>query len=323
MSNSDFISQSQQQIQRVLEQVLPAVTQAPQRLHEAMRYTVLSSGKRIRPLLVYATGQAFGAKIDALNIPAAAVELIHCYSLIHDDLPAMDNDDLRRGQPTCHKQFDEATAILAGDALQCLAFSILAESANPHPNLPPQARERIGASDSLPCVTTRGRARVGVPELSLKMLTILAQACGSFGMAGGQMIDLEAMGKKLTLTELQNMHALKTGALIKASVLMGAAAAGVDTATFNNLSDFATHLGLAFQIQDDILDVEGDTQTLGKQAGADALLNKPTYPAILGMTVAKQKMEAAYQQALTCLDIYGEAAVYLREVAAYLVNRNH
>lgn len=284
MMNADFINQSQQHIQQILEQVLPSTTQVPQRLHEAMRYTVLAGGKRIRPLLVYATGQSFGATINSLDIPAAAVELIHCYSLIHDDLPAMDNDDLRRGQPTCHKQFDEATAILAGDALQCLAFSILGD---------------------------------------LKMLIILGQACGSFGMAGGQMIDLEAIGKNLTLAELQTMHALKTGALIKASVLMGAIAAKVDAATYDNLANFATHLGLAFQIQDDILDVEGDTELLGKQAGADALLNKPTYPAILGLAAAKQQMETAYQQALNCLDIYGESAVYLREVAAYLVNRNY
>ncbi|MSP53216.1 MAG: geranyl transferase [Gammaproteobacteria bacterium] len=281
------------QIQAILEQILPAATQQPQRLHQAMRYTVLASGKRIRPLLVYATGQSFGAAMDTLNNPAAAVELIHCYSLIHDDLPAMDNDDLRRGQPTCHKQFDEATAILAGDALQCLAFSILA--ADTH----------------------------NTAAQTLQMINILGQCCGSFGMAGGQMIDLEAMGKTLTLTDLQTMHALKTGALIKCSVLMGAIAAKVDTATFNNLSDFATHLGLAFQIQDDILDVEGETQLLGKQAGADALLNKPTYPTILGLTAAKQQMEMAYQQALACLDIYGEAAVYLREVAAYLVDRTY
>ncbi len=288
-----MINTCQTQIQTVLEQILPAATEPPQRLHQAMRYTVLAGGKRIRPLLVYATGQSFGAAIDTLNIPAAAVELIHCYSLIHDDLPAMDNDDLRRGQPTCHKQFDEATAILAGDALQCLAFSVLA--ANTH-------------NDA---------------TQTLQMLNILGQCCGSFGMAGGQMIDLEAMGKTLTLTELQTMHALKTGALIKASVLMGAIAANVDAATFNNLNEFATHLGLAFQIQDDILDVEGETQLLGKQVGADALLNKPTYPAILGLDAAKQQMEAAYQQALSCLEIYGESAVYLREVAAYLVNRNY
>ena len=291
--NSNFISTSQAQIQHVLEQILPAATQQSQRLHQAMRYSVLAGGKRIRPLLVYATGQSFGAEFNALNIPAAAVELIHCYSLIHDDLPAMDNDDLRRGQPTCHKAFDEATAILAGDALQCLAFSILAAA------------------------TQSSAAQI------LQMINILGQCCGSFGMAGGQMIDLEAMGRTLTLAELQTMHALKTGALIKASVLMGAIAAKVDATTFNNLNEFATHLGLAFQIQDDILDVEGETQMLGKQAGADALLNKPTYPAILGLAAAKQQMETAYQQALSCLEIYGESAVYLREVAAYLVNRNY
>lgn len=292
-ANRDFLSTSQVQIQQVLEQILPSITQSPQRLHQCMRYAVLTGGKRIRPLLVYATGQSFGAKHDALNLPAAAVELIHCYSLIHDDLPAMDNDDLRRGQPTCHKAFDEATAILAGDALQCLAFSIL-------------------ASD-----TESAAAQV------LQMISLLAQSCGSFGMAGGQMLDLEATGETLSLEQLQTMHALKTGALIKCGVLLGAIVAKVDTTTFNNLSRFADHLGLAFQIQDDILDVEGETEVLGKHAGADALLNKPTYPAILGLVVAKQEMERAYQKALACLEQYGTDVDHLREVAAYLVNRNY
>lgn len=293
VANRDFISSNQLVIQEILEASLPISTQNPQRLHQCMRYAVLMGGKRIRPLLVYAVGQSFGAKQEVLNIPAAAVELMHCYSLIHDDLPAMDNDDLRRGQPTCHKQFDEATAILAGDALQCLAFSILARD-------------------------TKNSAKQ-----VLQMINLLGQACGSFGMAGGQMIDLQAMGQALSLAELQTMHRLKTGALIKCSILLGAIAARVDTTTFNNLSEFAEHLGLAFQIQDDILDVEGDTQVLGKHAGADALLNKPTYPAIEGMAAAKLHMEKEYQSAMNCLKEYGSEVDSLHEVAAYLVNRNY
>lgn len=292
MTNS-FISTYQQRIEKVLQQQLPPVTAAPQRLHQAMRYSVLDSGKRMRPLLVYATGLALQATAAQLDMAAAAVELIHCYSLIHDDLPAMDNDDLRRGKPTCHRAFDEATAMLAGDALQAQAFTLLAND--------PQndAAQKIA------------------------MLIALGKACGSLGMAGGQAIDLAAEGKTLSLSELEVMHRLKTGALIKASVQLGTISGRSDRRTCKALEQFAEQIGLAFQIRDDILDVEGETSLLGKQQGADAALNKPTYPAIVGLVKAKELARQAYQEALIAIEDLPETADYLRYLAGYIIQRDH
>jgi farnesyl diphosphate synthase len=289
---SDFICAYQERAEMALSLYLPSGDDEPCRLHQAMTYSVLNGGKRIRPLLVYAVGLMLGASNDSLDAPAAAVEIIHSYSLIHDDLPPMDNDDLRRGKPTCHKAFDEATAILAGDALQAHAFYVLAD--NEH-------------------LTEKQR---------VKMLIILTEACGSLGMAGGQAIDLESVGKALTLTELENMHRLKTGALIRASVLLGAVAGNADAKTFEILTQFAELIGLAFQIQDDILDVEGETALLGKQAGADQTLNKPTYPSMLGLQSSKEKMQYVYEAALNTLKQLDFNTAWLYELAAYMVERD-
>jgi len=232
----------------------------PDSLQKAMAYAVLNGGKRLRPLLVYATGEMLGASLDVLDIPAAAVELIHAYSLIHDDLPAMDDAPLRRGKPACHKAFDEATAILAGDALQSLAFEILSDKTiNPHS-----------------------------PDQRLEMITALAKACGPEGMAGGQMLDLISTAQSLTEKKITHMHALKTGALINASVQLGAIAASCKDKTYRDaLTNFAHYFGLAFQVRDDILDVTGQTHTLGKQQGIDAQRNKSTFASTLGLNTAK------------------------------------
>lgn len=284
----------QQRIEQVLDQLLPSAQIHPQRLHAAMRYSVLNGGKRMRPLLVYATGHALGISLDVLDIPAAALELIHVYSLVHDDLPAMDDDDLRRGKPTCHKAYDEAIAILVGDGLQALAFQLLAS-----------------------------HAQLAVdPIQRLKMLEQLAYAAGSRGMVGGQAIDLAAVGKTLSELELENMHIHKTGALIRASVLMAAYAdASITPQQLHKLDHFAKCLGLAFQVQDDILDVESDTQILGKMRGADAAAGKPTYPSIMGMSAAKAKLQELYQEAITALHGFDESADLLREIAEFTVKR--
>lgn len=264
---------------------------ASDHLLSAMRYSVFNGGKRIRPVLVYAAGQAVRAHPDDCDAPAIAVEMIHAYSLIHDDLPAMDDDDLRRGKPTCHIQYDEATAILAGDALQTAAFSaLLAQEQQP------------------------GR---------IDMLRELADASGSLGMVAGQMIDLSSVGKTLTLTELENMHRHKTGALIRASVRMGALAGQASTEQLDSLTGYAIALGLAFQVQDDILDVESDTETLGKQQGADIALNKPTYVSLLGLDEARQKACQLVDDALASLNDFGSEADLLRELARYVIERNY
>lgn len=281
-------------VENALEHWLPDNNVQPSHLHEAMRYSVLSDGKRIRPVLVFATGEAFAVPLEQLESPACAVELIHAYSLIHDDLPAMDDDDLRRGRPTCHKAFDEATAILAGDALQALAFHILAHTTT----------IKVGA------------------EQRLRMIDILARASGSRGMAGGQAIDLAAVGKKLNLAELENMHIHKTGALIRASVELGAlCSADIQKPAFDNVSHYAKCIGLAFQIQDDILDVEGDTETLGKPQGSDIERNKPTYPELLGMEAAKKAAADLHTQALESLSDFDQSADPLRWIADYIVQR--
>jgi geranylgeranyl diphosphate synthase type II len=297
-SNSDsfkeLLGHVQARTEKSLDHWLPAADIAPQRLHEAMRYSVLDGGKRVRPFLVYGAGEALDVPTEQLDGPACAVELVHAYSLIHDDLPAMDDDDLRRGKPTCHKAFDEATAILAGDAIQALAFQVLAH-------------------DETMQVDAQRR---------LQMIDRLALASGSRGMAGGQAIDLDSVGKTLDLPGLENMHIHKTGALIRASVMLGALSSpGVGEAQLKQLDHYAKCIGLAFQIQDDILDVEGDTETLGKTQGADLALNKPTYPALLGLDGAKQRAKELYQDALATLEEYGPAAEPLRWMAEYIISR--
>lgn len=293
MNYSDYLNQRQQLVNQQLTAFLPNNTELPQRLHEAMRYTVLNGGKRIRPLLVYATGEMLGATTEQLHRPACAIELMHCYSLVHDDLPAMDNDDLRRGMPTCHKAFDEATAILTGDALQSLAFSLLA--------------------DTDPLLLS--------PSIQIRMIATLANAAGSRGMAGGQDLDLLAAGQRLSLAELQTLHRLKTGALIRASVQLGGLAANSDETTLTALAEFANNIGLAFQIQDDIIDVESSTELLGKRQGADIAHHKATYPALMGMEAAKTQVKILYEAALTELQPFADAANPLRLLASYIIQR--
>ncbi|MGD8498304.1 MAG: (2E,6E)-farnesyl diphosphate synthase [Chromatiales bacterium] len=286
----------QERTEEVLARWLPRADSRPTRLHQAMRYAVLGGGKRVRPTLVYATGLALGVPRQRLDGPAAAVELVHAYSLIHDDLPAMDDDDLRRGKPTCHKAFDEATAILAGDAIQALAFYILAHD----PEM------------------------IDQPTLRLRMLECLARASGSRGMAGGQAIDLDATGKQLDIVELENMHILKTGALIRASVTLAALSEpDIDERMLERLDRYAKCVGLAFQIRDDILDVEGETAVLGKAQGADLALNKPTYPSILGLDASKQQARELHDEALGSIAKLDERADMLRWIAGYIVGRRH
>ena len=298
MSNAlnNFLVSTQNRVERALEARLPAASVLPRKLHEAMRYTVLEGGKRMRPILTYSTGQALGLDFDRLDGPACAVEFIHVYSLIHDDLPAMDDDDLRRGKPTCHMAYDEATAILTGDALQALAFQTLACD---------------------PAIQANSGQR-------LDMINTLAQASGSLGMVGGQAIDLESVGKQLTLPELENMHIHKTGALIRASVKMATLnCAGLNPSTANKLDHYAKCIGLAFQVKDDILDEESDTATLGKTQGKDQDNNKPTYPALLGLERARQKAQNLHEQAIESLSEFGKEADLLRNLSLYIINRDH
>ncbi|MGD9600819.1 MAG: (2E,6E)-farnesyl diphosphate synthase [Gammaproteobacteria bacterium] len=285
----------QAQIDAALDRALPPAAVAPATLHEAMRYAVLGPGKRIRPVLVYATGEIFGVPLAQLDASAVAVELIHAYSLVHDDLPAMDNDDLRRGRPTCHRKFDEATAILAGDALQALAFDVLS------------------SDTALSCDAGR----------RVLMIRELAVASGSQGMAGGQAIDLAAVGKRLTVQELETMHLYKTGALIQASVRLGFLASGGDDTTHaERLDRYARSIGLAFQVQDDILDVEGATETIGKPQGSDQDRDKPTYPNLLGMSEAKATAARLCREAIEALNCFDERAEPLRLIAEYIVRRD-
>lgn len=281
-------------VDTALAKFLTATAGTSERLQEALHYSLLNGGKRLRPLLVYATGQALGANLDRCDRPAMAVELIHAYSLVHDDLPAMDDDDLRRGRPTCHKAFDEATAILAGDALQTLAFEVLAFEVLPDEQQP----------------------------AALAMVKTLAQASGTQGMVAGQMLDLQGEGKLLSLEELQCLHSHKTGALIRAAVRMGALAAGANTDVLKTLDAYATALGLAFQVQDDLLDIKGDEATLGKKTGADALLNKATYPSLLGVEGAEQHAQALVKQACDSLNNLSGEWSSLVELANWSINRN-
>lgn len=291
---SETLARYRHRVEQALNRCLPAVTDTPRQLHEAMRYATLNGGKRIRASLVYAAGEALGATADSLDAPACAVELVHSYSLVHDDLPSMDNDDLRRGKPTCHKAFDEATALLAGDALQALAFEELAHNLT-------------AAIDASTRTDIIGR---------------FARAIGAAGMAGGQAIDLAATGKSLTLEELESMHRRKTGALIQVSVQMGALCApACDDRQRQKLDTYAQAIGLTFQIVDDILDVEGSTETLGKTAGADQALNKPTYPALLGLNGAKTKAREAHEIALESIASLGDNGRILAGIADYILER--
>ncbi|MCU7810104.1 MAG: (2E,6E)-farnesyl diphosphate synthase [Candidatus Thiodiazotropha sp. (ex Notomyrtea botanica)] len=292
---SEFMQQCRERVESSLEHVLPSSSMLPTRLHEAMRYSALSGGKRIRPTLVYAAGQAVDVSPERLDSPAVAVELIHAYSLVHDDLPAMDDDDLRRNQPTCHKAYDEATAILVGDALQAQAFQAL-------------------------CC---GNSMQTDAETRIKMLETLTRASGSRGMAGGQAIDLESVGKELNLAELEILHIHKTGALIRAAVHLATLLnPQIEKEKIQALDRYAKCVGLAFQIRDDILDVEGDTEILGKTQGKDSAQDKPTYPALLGLSGAREKAEELLSEALRCLGHFGDEADPLRWIAKYIIGRS-
>jgi geranylgeranyl pyrophosphate synthase len=275
---------------------LPDASLVPARLHEAMRYSVLGGGKRIRPALLFATARTLGLAEGEVEAAACAIELMHVYSLVHDDLPAMDDDDMRRGRPTCHRAYDEATALLVGDALQPLAFQVLARDA------------------ALPAA----------PAIRLRLIDMLAQAVGTFGMAGGQAIDLAVQGMRLDIAQVEDMHARKTGALIRASVLMAAACApALDEDLYAALNRFATAVGLAFQIQDDLLDVTGDALTLGKATGADSERAKPTHPAIIGIPASQQRVRLLHNQAIGALAPFGARAQPLRSLAHWLLSRQY
>jgi len=286
-------------IEQVLDRCLELPDAGTERLREAMRYSTLGGGKRLRPALVYLVGESLGAPLTNLDAPAAAVELIHVYSLVHDDLPAMDDDDLRRGRPTCHRAYDEATAILVGDALQALAFSVLAD-------------ETLGDV---------------APATRLAMIKTLAFAAGTAGMAGGQAVDLAAVGQTLSVGAVENMHRRKTGALITGSVLLGALGAGIDPSSAHSSSAwqalrlFGDEIGLAFQIQDDILDVEGDAAVLGKTTGADAALSKPTYPSTVGLPAARDRARGLRDRAIAALTPLGPRTAPLVELANFVVSR--
>jgi farnesyl diphosphate synthase len=280
-------------MEAALAELIPVKSTAPARLHDAMRYSTLGGGKRVRAMLVHAAGEFSDASPERLRIPAAAVEMIHAYSLIHDDLPCMDDDVIRRGKPTCHVEFDEATALLAGDALQSLAFQVLGEY---------KLADR--------------------PDDQLKMIQLFAVACGSRGMAGGQAIDLDAVGKQLSLPELEHMHILKTGALIRASVLMGAyCGRELGAAEFAHLDRYAKCIGLAFQVVDDILDEESDAETLGKTAGKDRAANKPTYTSLMGLPEAKRLAGDLLAQSKEALATLGPRAGRLSQIADFIVKR--
>lgn len=292
---ADFSSWSvahQARFEDVLHKLLPSTEIAPQHLHHAMRYAVLDGGKRVRPLLVFAAGELVGAEQSRLNIAAAAVEMIHAYSLVHDDMPCMDDDVLRRGKPTCHVQYGDATALLVGDSLQTLAFQLLAEN-------------------SLCDDATR----------QLAMIKVLAIASGSRGMAGGQAMDLANVGKALSLQELEMMHIHKTGALIRAAVLLGAQCGDISESQLAKLDHFAKCMGLAFQVVDDVLDSEADTMTLGKTAGKDADNDKPTYVTLLGVSAARDMAKTLHDEALASLAEFGQGVQRLRELADFIVLR--
>jgi farnesyl diphosphate synthase len=295
---TDFAAWSraiQVRAESLLADLLPDAVIAPEQLHDAMRYATLGGGKRVRPMLAYAAGEAVGADPAQVDYAAAAVELIHVYSLTHDDLPCMDDDDLRRGKPTCHVAYDEATALLVGDALQSLAFEVLA-----HPGAAAEATVQI------------------------EMLRLLARASGSCGMAGGQAVDLAATGRSLDLAELEFMHIHKTGALIQAAVLLGAMAGGaLDDATRAGLERYARCIGLAFQVMDDVLDAETDTATLGKTAGKDAAQGKATYLTLMNVKEARVYAHELLDDALAAILPFGPKSQRLAEIARFIVERNY
>jgi len=277
-----------------LDKALPPATQLPKRLHDAMRYAVFNGGKRVRPLLVYATGECLGLDETILDAPATAIELIHAFSLVHDDLPAMDDDDIRRGKPTLHRQFDEATAILAADALQPLAFSVLAD------------------------------VRDVPPITCARLVRLVADACGSTGMTGGQSMDLAAEGQTLTAQEIEYMYSLKTGALIHASVVSASILSeDLPEDRVSAIDAFGRTIGVAFQIKDDILDVEGETEVIGKQTGADQRLGKATYPGLVGIDEARSRCDSLLRSALEQLDDFGDDADSLRWLARFIVERGN
>ncbi|AKQ56241.1 polyprenyl synthetase family protein [Bordetella hinzii] len=294
---ADWLRERADHIEQVLEELMPAADAAPARLHEAMRYAVLGGGKRVRAALVYAAGQACPVNGSVLAIEAsmdraaAAVELIHAYSLVHDDLPCMDDDTLRRGRPTTHVQFDEATAMLAGDALQPLAFELLA---------------------GMPIA----------PALVVQATQVLARAAGSLGMAGGQAIDLHSVGKTLSRDELQTMHSMKTGAMLAASVTLGGIVAGASSSARQALDSYAQAMGLAFQVVDDILDVTADSARLGKTPGKDAVENKPTYVSLLGLDQARELAEELRRAAHLALGPLGDSGARLAQLADFIVLRD-
>ncbi len=282
----------QSRVEAALERLLPGADIVPAHLHEAMRYAVLGGGKRVRPLLAFAAGESVGATTERLERVACAVECIHAYSLVHDDLPCMDDDVLRRGKPTAHVAYGEATALLAGDSLQALAFQLIAETAL--------------ADD---------------PRDQIELMRVFAHACGSRGMAGGQAIDLDSVGKTLDLAQLEHMHIHKTGALIRASVLMGAACGRTPSAVKDGLDHYARAIGLAFQVVDDILDCEAPTASLGKTAGKDAAQGKPTYVSLLGLVRAKEFAAELRQRALDALQGFPGESRRLAELADFIVHR--
>lgn len=287
-----WMLENQQAMEISLSKNLPSETTLPEKLHEAMRYATLGGGKRIRPLLVLAAGALFDAASEDLFYAASAVEMIHVYSLVHDDMPCMDDDILRRGKPTVHVQYDEATALLVGDALQAQAFHVLTKSCAPSENV-------------------------------LAMTQLLATSAGSFGMCGGQSIDLGSVGIRLSLDELEKMHQLKTGALLRASVFLGALSGKIlSTEETAALNAYAKAIGLAFQVVDDILDVTADSATLGKTAGKDEAENKPTYVSILGLEKSRELANTLYTSAIDALQPFGDKAYYLHQIANTIVNRN-
>ena len=296
MSFEERIQGYQERVERALEHWLPGVEIPPSTLHDAMRYSVLGGGKRIRPLLVYATGEIMDCDPEVLDAPAVAIELMHAFSLVHDDLPAMDDDDLRRGRPTTHKAYDEATAILAADALQPLAFQVLATT--------PALRDH--------------------PQSQVSLVRILAEACGSEGMTGGQAIDLAAEGQRLEAAELEHMFRLKTGRLLRACILSAASCPPmIDDAGYQALELFSDRIGVAFQIRDDILDIEGETEVIGKQQGADIARDKATYPAMFGLDQAHARVTELLDEALASLEYFGRRAGSLAWLARYIAARDH
>jgi geranylgeranyl pyrophosphate synthase len=283
-----------ERVAQKLDSVLPPVTQSPRKLHKAMRYAIFNGGKRVRPLLVYAAGECLQIPEATLDSPAAAIELIHAFSLVHDDLPAMDDDDLRRGKPTLHRKYDEATAILAADALQPLAFSVLADT---------------------PETSARSRSR---------LVKLVADACGSVGMTGGQSLDLAAEGRNLSAEAIEHMYAMKTGALIHASVLTAALInESIPAEQLSAIDAFGRTIGVAFQIKDDILDVEGETEVIGKPAGSDEKLKKATYPGLIGIEQARKRCDELLVSATEKLDALGDDAASLRWLARFIVERSN